>query len=433
MATKLLQCKLGTAVACALLLLPMAPGVFAQGPPPPQDQQQLPPQEQQQQPPQQLLAPDQLDSLVAPVALYPDSLLSQVLVACTYPLEVVEAGQWLQQNRNLSGQALVEAARQQNWDPSVQALVAFPDVVARLNQDIRWTTDIGNAFLAQEGDVMSAVQRMRARAQSNGKLTSNPQETVTTQTQGSQTAIEIQPANPQVIYVPVYNPAYIWGPPVYGPYPPLYYPGIGIGFTFGRGISIGAYFGGWGGGWGGWGWGPSWFNRTVIVNNYFLHRYRYNDYHGGDFRGTSVWAHDAGHRLGVPYANRQLDNHYRGAGERFGGNRGAAVQSTAPANRGYADFRNRGNAGGNVQAAVPSQRPAMQGQGERFGSRGFPAANPTRNQSAFGGIQDGARTRVQSDHGYASMAPQRSFHGSSPAAAPRVSAQHESGGGRRGR
>jgi hypothetical protein len=130
-----------------------------------------------------ILSPNQLDNLVAPIALYPDPVLSQVLVASTYPLEVVEAEQWLQQNRTLTGAQLMDAARQQNWDPSVQALVALPDVLARLNQDVRWTNDLGNAFLAQQADVMSAVQRMRSRAQANGKLGSTSQETVSTVTQ----------------------------------------------------------------------------------------------------------------------------------------------------------------------------------------------------------------------------------------------------------
>ena len=183
-------------------------------------------QPQTQPSPQQVLTPDQLDNLVAPIALYPDPLLGQMLVASTYPLEVVEASRWLQQNRNLRGQDLVEAAKRQPWDPSIQALVAVPDALAKLNQDIRWTTDLGNAFLAQQADVMGAVQQMRARAQANGRLGSTPQQTVTTEDQGGQQSIVIQPASPQVIYVPSYDPYYIWGPPVYGFYPPLYYPGI---------------------------------------------------------------------------------------------------------------------------------------------------------------------------------------------------------------
>ena len=213
-------------IVCALLLLPLVAFMVAQEPPPPPEQatsEQAPPE--QTGPPPQALPPEQLANLVAPIALYPDSLLSQVLVAATYPLEIVEAAQWLQQNRNLRGPELVEAARQQNWDASIQALVVFPDVLTRLNSDIRWTTDLGNAFLGQQADVMNAVQRLRAQASQAGRLQSNSQVNVTTQTQGGQPAIEIQPTDPQVVYVPVYNPAYMWGPPAYGFYPPLFYPG----------------------------------------------------------------------------------------------------------------------------------------------------------------------------------------------------------------
>ncbi len=196
---------------CVLLML-LFPGgaiLFAQdiaqtAPPPPA---------QGAPPPAQLLSPDQLNDLVAPIALYPDNLLSQVLVASTYPLEIVEASQWLQQNRNLQGQQLVDAARQQNWDPSIQALVVFPDVLNRLASDIQWTTALGNAFLAQQQDVMNSVQKLRAEASASGKLNSNAQQNVTTQTQDGQSAIDIMPANPQEVYVPEYNPDYVWGPP----------------------------------------------------------------------------------------------------------------------------------------------------------------------------------------------------------------------------
>jgi len=196
------------------------------------------------------LTADQLTDLVAPIALYPDGVLSQALVASTYPLEVVEAQQWLQGNPTLRGTQLRDAAQQQSWDPSVQELVAFPDVLNRLTQDIRWTTDLGNAFLAQQADVMAAVQRLRASAQANGRLTSTPQQTVSTETQGGQPAIVIQPATPDVVYVPIYDPAYIWGPPVWGSYPSLYYPAFGLGW--GPGIDLSLW-----GGWGDWGWGPN--------------------------------------------------------------------------------------------------------------------------------------------------------------------------------
>ena len=191
------------AILCAALLLVPGNAVLwgQQAPPPPPP----PP------PPGQPLSPDQLDGLVAPVALYPDPLLSQILVASTYPLELVEAWQWLQRNPGLTGPALTQAAQQQNWDPSIQALVVFPDLVKRLNQDITWTTDLGNAFLAQQPDVMNAVQQMRREAEQNGKLTSTPQQRVNNTNENGQPIVEIEPANPDMLYLPNYDPGYIWG------------------------------------------------------------------------------------------------------------------------------------------------------------------------------------------------------------------------------
>jgi uncharacterized membrane protein YgcG len=322
------------------------------------------------------ISPQQLDDLVAPIALYPDTLLSQILVASTYPLEVVEAQQWLQQNANLKGQALVNAAQKQNWDPSIQALVVFPDVLARLNQDIRWTTDLGNAFLAQQADVMAAVQRLRSQAQANGKLSSTPQQQVTTETQNGQQAIQIQPVDPGVIYVPTYNPEWVWGPPVFGYYPPLFYPPIGVGFGFYPGIDLGFYFGGGWGLWGGfgWGWGPNWFGGGIFLNAGFFHRYGFRDFHPG-FGGSNVWAHDPGHRLGVPYANRGVAARYQGAAGARGGFAGTRGAAEAP----------RGAAG------------------QRFGSEGFERQNPGGNRSAFSGVRSAPETQMRSDHGFSSM------------------------------
>jgi hypothetical protein len=388
--------RLAAAIALTVLL---AAASFGQEPPPQAPDQQAPPD--QNQLPAQPLTPEQLEDMVAPIALYPDTLLSQILVASTYPIEVVEAQQWLQQHRNLTGQQLMDAARQQNWDPSIQALVAFPDVLARLNQDIRWTTDLGNAFLAQQPDVMNAVQQLRAKAQANGKLQSTPQQTVTTQTQDGQTAIQIQPTAPEVVYVPVYNPAYIWGPPVYGYYPPLFYPGVDVGFSFLPGIDLGFYFGGgWGlwGGWG-WGWGPDWFGRRILLDDHFFHRYGFRDDHR-DF-GRGEWTHDPGHRLGVPYSNRNLANRFGGAG----GFRGGAPAVRGPETfRGQEGFRgpegfrgNDGRSGGGGAFAARPTAPAVRGfsQPERPSYSG--------NHSAFGGIQGGGATRMQSDHGFSSM------------------------------
>ena len=335
----------------ALLLFCAGPPASAQASAPPHTPQQ-----------KQILMANQITDLVAPIALYPDALLTQVLVASTYPLEVVEAQQWLQHNRSLTGTRLMDAARQQDWDPSVQALVAFPDVLNRLNSDIRWTTDLGNAFLAQEADVMSAVQRLRFSAKANSHLASSPEQTVSTETQDGQSAIVIQPANPQVIYVPVYDPAYIWGPPAWGYYPPLFYPSYGFGFW--PGINIGFWFGGWGGwGWGGWGWGwgPSWFGGNVFINNAFCHRFGFHDVHGGV--GRTVWAHDPSHRLGIAYPNRQLAGRYQAASV-------AASRSNLARLAGHGTFAGHGSLGQAGRNAFQGARPGAPQSVNRSGMPG---------------------------------------------------------------
>src|ERR1035437_2154126 len=374
----------------ALLLVPMGQLLFAQQPP------ELPP-------PNQALAPDQLDDLVAPVALYPDPLVSQILVASTYPLELVQASQWLQRTPGLTGAALTQAAEQQNWDPSIQALVIFPDLVKRLNQDITWTTNLGNAFLNQQADVMDAVQRMRSRAQQAGKLSSTPQQTVTTTTDNGQPEIAIQPANPQMIYLPQYDPAYIWGPPLYYPYASWYYPGSYFGF--GMGIPMGLYFGGgWGGG-GGWGWGFGWGGHNLMINNSFIHRYNFNSRGIGSLNGTSAWSHDASHRQGVPYSNSAVSS-------RYGGNVRQNLQSRANAS----------------QAQIRGAR--SQSGTERMGNRRVYPSAPNQNRSAFGGVREGGAARMQSDHGYSSLGPARSSGGSAPRGGG--SPDRGGGGGNRG-
>jgi hypothetical protein len=209
------------------------------------------------------IPPDQLDSLVAPIALYPDPMLAQVLAASTYPLEIIQLQQWLEMNKNLKDQALADAVAKQPWDASVQALASLPDVVNRLANDIQWTTDLGNAFLAQQSDVMDAVQRMRKKAQDKGNLKSSEQQKVETRIIESKPTIIVEQASPQVVYVPTYDPVIVYGPPVY-PYPPIYYPppgyyAAGMAISFGVGVMMGAFWsGGWGCGWGG--------NNDITIN-----------------------------------------------------------------------------------------------------------------------------------------------------------------------
>src|ERR1039458_8888115 len=385
----------------------------------------------------QMLPAAQLDDLVAPIALYPDPLLSQVLVASTYPLEVVEAQQWLQKNGSLRGQQLTEAARQQNWDASVQAMVAFPDVLTMLNQDVQWTTALGNAFLAQQSDVMAAVQRMRARAQANGKLSTTAQQTVTTETQGGQTAIDIAPADPQVIYVPEYAPAYVWGPPAWGYYPPLYYAGYGFGFY--PGINIGLYFGGWGGwgygGWG-WGWGPNWFGGSLFVNGGFFNRYGFGGgLYAGGFAGRAAWQHDASHRLGVSYPNGQLAARYGTASmaSRSAMARSGSVNSARSAGTGsYSRFGNATSSYANRSAGTQGARStAPQNAGRANSGQWQSFQGAQRNQAPAQGFRG---SQYQSP-GQRYSAPAQRYSGaaqrySAPAqSAPRMSAPSYGGGG----
>ena len=341
------------------------------------------------------LTEQQLDSLVSPIALYPDPLLSQVLVASTYPLEIAEASQWLAQNTGKKPQDLVDLAKKQDWDASIQAMVAFPDLLKRLANDIKWTTDLGNAFLAQQSDVMDSVQRMRAKAKEAGKLDSNEQQKVTTKTEESKTIIEVQPANPQVIYVPAYNPTVVWGPPPY-PYPPIYYPpppstGAIIAssvISFGVGVAVGAMFsGGWG--WGcGWGWGH---NTVVINNNYFVHNnFNYNRNINVNSNinqninrnvNRNTWSHDPSHRAGVPYSNSQVAQQFHGL--------------TA---------QQRGTAAGRQQASLGAQQQIQRqnlGGASRNPSGGLNAVPATVGKS---GSQPRRRQRTYGKPGFRSAA-----------------------------
>jgi hypothetical protein len=357
------------------------------------------PQSQTQPATPQAWSADQLDNLVAPIALYPDPLLSQVLVASTYPLEVVEASQWLQRNRNLRGKDLVNAAKQQPWDPSIQTLVVVPDTLQKLNEDIQWTTDLGEAFLAQEADVMNAVQRMRGRAQANGRLASTQQQKVITRQQGGQQIVVIEPAYPEVIYVPAYDPAYVWGPPAYGYYPPLYYPTFGFGF--GIGFNFGLCFANWGG-WGFWGWGPNWYGGAIFVNNYFFHNYGYHQHWGGGYRERPVWVHNPIHRLNVPYRTPQVAARFGGQSTimRDSYRAGAGQNGIAGryANRTESRISGRNPDQGNRNASLPVQRnqnpPRQQYQSSPRSqftsnqSRMTPQAQPYQNQPRYQASQE---------------------------------------------
>ena len=241
---------------------------------------------------------EELDQILAPIALYPDSLLAQILMASTYPIEVVQADRWVKANRNVPPAALNDALDRQVWDPSVKALVPFPNILSMMSERIDWTQSVGDAFLAQEADVMDSVQRLRAKAYEAGNLHSNQQLTVSRQA----SVIVIEPVNPQVVYVPVYNPVVIYGrwwypaypPVVIYPYPPSAVIATGIIF-FSAGVAVASA---WNHGWGRWDWG----HRNVYVNvNRTVNINRTTTViHTREIQ-TTTWRHDPAHRRGVAY------------------------------------------------------------------------------------------------------------------------------------
>jgi Protein of unknown function (DUF3300) len=230
-----------------------------------------------------LLTPEELDGLVAPIALYPDALVAQVLGAATFPYEIVDAVVWLKQNSSLTGDSLMKAVDQQSWDPAVKALTQFPTVLDNLAKNLAWTSSLGEASAMQQQDVMEAIQRMRAKAYAAGNLKSSSEIKVV---QESPQTIIIQPANPQIVYVPTYNPTVIYGAPVVVPgYSSADVAAAAI-VSFGVGIAVGAMISGGCCGWG-WGyWGTSWHSHTIIYNRniYVGNSYWRGGYYGGGYR-----------------------------------------------------------------------------------------------------------------------------------------------------
>src|SRR5438093_3258744 len=271
------------------------------------------------------LPPQELDSLVAPIALYSDELLAQTLAASTYPLEIIQLQQWMDRNKNLQGKALADAVAKQPWDPSVQSLVEFPDVVQRMAGNIQWTTDLGNAFLAQQSDVMDAVQRLRGKAQGTGNLKTSSQQTVETKTvQGGKQVIMVEDANPDVVYVPSYDPTVVYGPPAPEyPYYPYTYPGYvpGTALMWGAGVALGAAaWGAWGGHWG----DCDWNGGNVKINNNYNYNRNNNFNRNVSRQGQGNWQHTPQHRGNAPYGNRQTANKFGGRGPAGAGGVGGA-------------------------------------------------------------------------------------------------------------
>ena len=392
---------------------------------------------------------EELEALVAPIALYPDPLLIQVLAASTYPLEIVQLKQWLDENKKLKGKALAEAVVQQNWDPSVQALAAFPVVVNKLANKIQWTTDLGNVFLAQQSDVMDAVQRLRTKAQANGALKTNDKQKVATETtdHGAH-AVTIEPAQQDVVYVPTYNTQVVYGDSDYSDYSGYSNSSSGYsddGYSYVGYALVAA---------GGYAWGYyNWRDRyaSVNCNNYYnksysrnwnnkannnwnnkvnnasnnvnnLNRRASNSSSQLPTQGQGAWQHNPVHRGNAPYGDSNLANRFGQDNNRLSGGAGNRTSQPAtaraanqlaqgnrlsqPANANAGNQLARNNLSRSTGAARPSARPSNASAPNRVGNR-VPSNWPSTARGGAFGPSNGDLARAFGGRGAQSMAPSR--------------------------
>jgi len=363
---------------------------------------------------------EELDQMLAPIALYPDDLLTQILMASTYPLEIVQAARFTKENKNLKGDALTEALEKQDWDPSVKSLVNFPDVLDQMNEKLEWTQKLGDAFLAQEKQVMDTIQKLRKKAQEAGNLKDNPQQKVVVE----QETIVIQSANPEVIYVPSYNPAVVYGawwwpafpPPLpFFPFFPYATPYAYGAMAFGAGIAMGAA---WGYAWGHANWHGGDVNinasrNTNINNNINRDKYK-NDMKnkGLGEGGQGKWKHDSSHRKGVSYRDQ-------GTAQKFN------KASTREASQARDSFRGRSDQGRQDLSRGGGDR----GSFDRGGRGGESVSQRGGRDSAFGGSERGSEARQQSSRGNSSRGGMSSSSGSRGSSG---GGGRSSGGGSRG-
>ena len=410
---------------------------------------QTPPPAQAAAADEQPLTQPQLEALLAPIALYPDDLLMQMLMAATYPLEIVQAERWLRQAQNaaLRGDALVRALNDQSWDASVKSLVPFPDVLKIMSDKLDWTQQVGDAVLAQQEDVLNAVQVLRGRAQAAGTLKSGAQQTVTVTQNvaapaaGSTTVVAappqiivIEPAQPNQVFVPAYNPSVMFGTWPHPGFPPVYYPppaswGVGNALLTGMAFAAGTAVVGSLWGWARPGWGRGYVDVNVNrVNNINVNRTQIT---------SNRWQHDVSHRQGVAYRNREVNNRFRGGDasaraqsrEQF---RGRAPQAGVDGGRPNLPSRSPGGQRVTDRGQIGANRPGGTGGGgdrpsirqQPNGRPVVPQNRPPRNDSpALQGIGDRGQTRAAAQRGQASRQGQaaaqaRSRQGDRQAARP---------------
>jgi len=348
---------------------------------------------------------EELDQLLAPIALYPDSLLTQVLMASTYPLEVVQAERWAKQNKNMKGDALAKALEAQPWDPSVKSLVNFPQVLTMMSEQLDWTQKVGDAFLGQQKDVLATIQKLRAKAQASGNLTTTKEQVVKVEKE----IIIIEPASPQVIYVPAYNPTVVYGAWAYPSYPPypVYPPGYvatTAAFSFMAGAVCGSAWG--------YAWGHSdWHGGDVDIDvnrnanfNRNIDRSKYQNKVTGGQGGRGTWQHNPEHRKGVSYRDQNTQKKYgqsRPGAENRKDFRGRTPDTRERSGADRKDLAGRDTAG--------RQRPATTDRGGRdlsgrgTGGRGSQAMQQPSRSNAFEGMDRGGRdARMNSDRGSSS-------------------------------
>ena len=351
-----------------------------------------------------------LDQLLAPIALYPDALLAQVLMASTYPLEVVAAERWVKANATLKDKALEDALQKQTWDPSVKSLAVFPQVLTMMSEKIDWTQKLGDAFLAQQKEVMATVQELRQKASAQGNLKDTDQQKVITEKVESTTIIKIEPAKPEVVYVPTYNPTVVYGSwwwpsyPPYAYYPPGYVAGAAlVGFT--AGVIVGGAL------WGGVNWGRG--DVDINVN-------RYNNFNKTNIQNNN-WQHNAAHRGAVPYKDKAVaQQHGRGQAADAGSReqfRGRAEAGQQSIQRGDVSRDSVARTGGAGSASGRDLGVRAEGSAQRNYNAGDRSG--THNASAF-------------DSGRGAQARDHSSRGSSSLSSARSSGNMGGGGGRGG-
>jgi hypothetical protein len=380
---------------CTSLAVP--PGLMAQGAKEEADKQEGP-----------AFRPEEIDQIMAPIALYPDNLLAQVLAASTYPLEIVQAGRFVQQNKELKGEKLMAAAKDKDWDPSVKAMLEFTDVLLMMNEKLEWTEKLGNAFLSQQKDVMASVQRLRQKAQESGNLKTTKEQKVIVEEKTK--VIVIESASPQVVYVPTYNPTVVygvWAYPAYPPYP-VYPPGYvaaTAAFSFAAGVAIGAAASGYGS------YNCGWGNNEVNINastqnnftkNNYNNSQKYQNKEGGK---NQNWQHNPEHRKGAKYPNQNT-------AQKYGQQRsGSGTRPTTSDARGY------GGGAGERSGGKPQTSDLSRGGGK---------------ESAFGGSGKGGSERASSNRGSESRSSASRSTGSAGGSRGSGSGASRSGSGKGG-